>query len=199
MTKGTNRTDMSEAKRLARRVANLAMEGMALGQAKEDSLAVCRLILESTVWQRASQVMLYVPMSGEMNVNLLMENGLKNRKLVTLPRFSVEKNAYEACEIDNLSDLVPGKFGVPEPSPNSQIMDTKQLDLAIVPGVAFAGLGGRLGRGGGFFDRLLAGIPAKKCGVCFEQQVYPDVPVERHDVKMDMIATPNGWLVPPPA
>ena len=115
--------------------------------------------------------MLYVPMSGEMNVNSLLENGLKNRTMVALPRFAVKKNAYEACEIDSLSDLVPGKFGVPEPSPSSQIMDTKQLDLAIVPGVAFAGLGGRLGRGGGFFDRLLAGIPAKKCGVCFEQQV----------------------------
>jgi len=126
---------------LARRVANLAMEGMAPGQAKEDSLAVCRLILESTVWQRASQVMFYVPMSGELNVNSLIENGLKNRKLVALPRFSVKINAYEACEIDNLSDLVPGKFSVPEPSPDSQIMDTKQLDLAIVPGVAFSGLG----------------------------------------------------------
>ena len=199
MTEGTNRTDLSEAKRLARRMSNLAMEGMALGQAKEDSLAVCRLILESTVWQRASQVMLYVPMSGELNVNLLMENGLKNRKLLALPRFSVKKNSYEAREILNLSELVPGKFGVPEPSSNSQITDTKQLDLAIVPGVAFCGLGGRLGRGGGYFDRLLADILAKKCGVCFEQQVYPDVPVERHDVKMDMIATPNGWLAPPPA
>ena len=83
---------MSEAKRLARRVSRLAVEGMALGQAKEDSLAVCRLILESTVWQRASQVMLYVPMSGELNVNLLIENGLKNRKLIALPRFSVKKN-----------------------------------------------------------------------------------------------------------
>ena len=199
MTEGTNRTDLSEAKRLARRMSNLAMEGMALGQAKEDSLAVCRLILESTVWQRASQVMLYVPMSGELNVNLLMENGLKNRKLLALPRFSVKKNSYEAREILNLSELVPGKFGVPEPSSNSQITDTKQLDLAIVPGVAFCGLGGRLGRGGGYFDRLLADILAKKCGVCFEQQVYPDVPVERHDVKMDMIVTPSGWLIPPPA
>jgi 5-formyltetrahydrofolate cyclo-ligase len=199
MTMGINRSDLSEAKRLARRVVRLATEGMALGQSEEDSSAACRLILKSTVWQRASQVMLYVPMRGELNVNSLTENGLKDGKLIALPRFSVNKNAYEACGIDNLSDLVPGKFGVPEPSPNSQIMDTKQLDLAIVPGVAFTALGGRLGRGGGFFDRLLADIPAKKCGVCFEQQVYPDVPVERHDVKMDMIATPNGWLVPPPA
>jgi len=78
-------------------------------------------------------------------------------------------------------------------------MDTMQLDLAIVGGVAFDRLGGRLGRGGGFFDRLLAGIPAAKCGVCLDEQVRRDVPVERHDVKMDMIATPSGWLVPPPA
>ena len=199
MTKGINRSDLSEAKRLARRVVRLAAEGMALGQPDEDSSAACRLILKSTVWQRASQVMLYVPMRGELNVNSLIENGLKDDKLIALPRFSVSKNAYEACGIDNLSDLVPGKFGVLEPPPDCQTMDTKQLDLAIVPGVAFAGLGGRLGRGGGFFDRLLTDIPAKKCGVCFEQQVYPDVPVERHDVKMDMIATPSGWLIPPPS
>ena len=199
MTKRINRSDLSEAKRLARRVVRLAVEGMALGQPDEDSSAACRLILKSTVWQRASRVMLYVPMRGELNVNSLIENGLKDDKLITLPRFSVSKNAYEACGIDNLSDLVPGKFGVLEPPPDCQTMDTKQLDLAIVPGVAFAGLGGRLGRGGGFFDRLLTDIPAKKCGVCFEQQVYPDVPVERHDVKMDMIATPSGWLIPPPS
>ncbi|MBT4227677.1 MAG: 5-formyltetrahydrofolate cyclo-ligase [Verrucomicrobia bacterium] len=199
MTKGINRSNLSEAKRLARRVVRLAAEGMALGQPDEDSSAACRLILKSTVWQRASRVMLYVPMRGELNVNSLIENGLKDDKLIALPRFSVSKNAYEACGIDNLSDLVPGKFGVLEPPPDCQTMDTKQLDLAIVPGVAFAGLGGRLGRGGGFFDRLLTDIPAKKCGVCFEQQVYPDVPVERHDVKMDMIATPSGWLIPPPS
>ncbi|MBT6790630.1 MAG: 5-formyltetrahydrofolate cyclo-ligase [Verrucomicrobia bacterium] len=199
MTKRINRSDLSEAKRLARRVVRLAVEGMALGQPDEDSSAACRLILKSTVWQRASRVMLYVPMRGELNVNSLIENGLKDDKLIALPRFSVSKIAYEACGIDNLSDLVPGKFGVLEPPPDCQTMDTKQLDLAIVPGVAFAGLGGRLGRGGGFFDRLLTDIPAKKCGVCFEQQVYPDVPVERHDVKMDMIATPSGWLIPPPS
>ena len=126
-------------------------------------------------------------------------NGLKNKKPIAVPRFSVKKNVYEICLIDELSDLLAGKFGVLEPPPDSQIIDTKQLDLAIVPGVAFAGIGSRLGRGGGFFDRLLSNISAKKCGVCFEQQVYPYVPVERHDVKMDMIATPTGWLVPPPA
>ena len=192
-------TDPHEAKRLARREARLAMEGLSLGQAAEDSQAVCRLILESTAWQEAGQAMLYMPISGEIDVKALIENCLETGKTIALPRFSVEKNGYGACAIANLGDLVPGKFGIPEPSPGSQKMDTKQLDLAIVGGVAFDGLGGRLGRGGGFFDRLLADIPAKICGVCFDQQVYPDVPLERHDVKMDIIATPSGWLIPPPA
>ncbi len=192
-------TDPLEAKRLARLEARLAMEGLSLGQAAEDSQAVCRLILESAVWKEAGQAMLYMPISGEIDVKPLIKKGLEVGKAIALPRFSSKNNVYQPCVIANLGDLVLGKFGIPEPSPGSQKMDTKQLDLVIVGGVAFAGFGGRLGRGGGFFDRLLADIPAKKCGVCFDQQVHTDVPVERHDVKMDMIATPSGWLIPPPA
>ena len=192
-------TDPHEAKRLARREARLAMEGLSLGQAAEGSQAVCHLILESDAWQKAGQAMLYMPISGELDVKPLMKIGLEIGKSIALPRFSAKKNAYEACSIASLGHLVPGKFGIHEPSLDSLKMATMQLDLAIVGGVAFDGLGGRLGRGGGFFDRLLADIPAKICGVCYDQQVHPDVPLERHDVKMDMIATPSGWLIPPPA
>ena len=191
--------DTPEAKRLARHEARLAKRRLSLGQAAEASEAVCRLILESAVWQEAGQAMLYVPLPDELDVSPLASNGLENSKQIAFPRFSAKKNGYEACVITSLSDLVPGKFGIPEPPGDRPIMDTMQLDLAIVGGVAFDRLGGRLGRGGGFFDRLLAGIPAGKCGVCFEEQVRRDVPVERHDVKMDMIATPSGWLIPPPA
>ena len=192
-------TDPLEAKRLARLEARLAMEGLSFGQAAEDSQAVFCLILESAVWQEAGQAMLYMPISGEIDVKPLIKKGLEVGKAIALPRFSSKNNVYQPCVIASLGDLVLGKFGIPEPSPGSQKMDTKQLDLVIVGGVAFDGFGGRLGRGGGFFDRLLADIPAKKCGVCFDEQVRPHVPVERHDVKMDMIATPSGWLIPPPA
>ena len=181
---------------MARREAHMAMAGLSLGQAAKDSQAVCHLILESDAWQEAVQLLLYIPISAEIDVNPLIKKGLEVGKQIALPRFSPENNGYEACAMPNLGELVIGKFGIPEPSLGCQKMDTKQLDLVIVAGVAFDGLGGRLGRGGGFFDRLLADISAKKCGVCFDQQVHPDVPVERHDVKMDMIATPSGWLVP---
>ena len=199
MVKTRQATNLPEAKLLARRQAHMAMAGLSLGQAAQDSQAVCQLIFESDAWKQAAQLLLYIPISGEIDINPLVKKGLEIGKEIALPRFSAENNAYEACAIPNLGELVIGKFGIPEPSLGCQKIDTKQLDLIIVGGVAFDGLGGRLGRGGGFFDRLLADISAKKCGVCFDQQVHPDVPVERHDVKMDMIATPSGWLVPQPA
>ena len=199
MVKTRQATNLPEAKLLARRQAHMAMAGLSLGQAAEDSQAVCQLIFESDAWKQAAQLLLYIPILGEIDINPLIKKGLEVRKEIALPRFSPENNAYEACAIPNLGELVIGKFGIPEPSLGCQKIGTKQLDLVIVGGVAFDGLGGRLGRGGGFFDRLLADISAKKCGVCFDQQVHSDVPMERHDVKMDMIATPSGWLVPQPA
>ena len=192
-------TDPIKAKRLARQEARLAMGRLSPSQEAENSQAVCRLILESVVWREAGQAMLYMPMSGEIDIKPLIRKGLETGKAVALPCFSAKENVYQACVIANLGDLVPGKFGIHEPPEGSQKMDTMQLDLAIVGGIAFDGFGGRLGRGGGFFDRLLADIPAKKCGVCFDEQVRPHVPVERHDVKMDMIATPSGWLIPQPS
>ena len=196
MAKTGQTTNLPEAKLLARQEARMAMEGLSLGQAAKASELVCALSLESDAWKQASQLLLYIPISGDIDINPLIKKGLESRKEIALPRFSPENNDYEACVMPNLDELVIGKFGIPEPSLRCQKMDTKQLDLIVVGGVAFDGLGGRLGRGGGFFDRLLAGVSAKKCGVCFDQQVHPDVPVERHDVKMDMIATPSGWLVP---
>ena len=187
------------AKRSARKEARLASGGLRPGQAEAASEAVCRLILESAAWREAGQAMLYMAIPGELDLNQLLINGLESGKKIALPRYSVKKKAYEACALRRLSDLVPGKFDILEPPEDSPIMDTMQLDLAVVAGVAFDRLGGRLGRGGGFFDRLLTGIPAAKCGVCLDEQVRQDVPVDRHDVKMDMIATPSGWLVPPPA
>jgi 5-formyltetrahydrofolate cyclo-ligase len=64
-----------------------------------------------------------------------------------------------------------------------------QLDLIVVPGLAFTAEGNRLGRGAGFYDQFLSAIPATtvKVGVCFEFQKVPEVPQESHDVKMDTV------------
>ncbi|HAH98195.1 MAG TPA: 5-formyltetrahydrofolate cyclo-ligase [Verrucomicrobiales bacterium] len=192
------KSNLSLVKCLARRESRKVRDTVTKEVLREGSRAVCRLILESSHWMQAEQIMLYMPLPDELDIKPLLLNGLKNKKRVALPRFSTRNNVYEISEISSLNNLVAGKFGISEPSKTSKNMDMMQLDLVIICGLAFDRLGGRLGRGGGFFDRLLSETNAKKCGVCFDQQVHAAVPMEKHDIKMDMIATPSGWLVPPP-
>ena len=115
-------------------------------------------------------------------------------KIVSLPRFLSKSDRYAPYVIRQSGDVVDGAFGVREPSADCVELESNQLDLVIVPGVGFDSLGARLGRGGGHYDRLLQGLTATICGVCFRQQVLPRVPEEAHDIKMDCIITPDGWL-----
>jgi 5-formyltetrahydrofolate cyclo-ligase len=64
----------------------------------------------------------------------------------------------------------------------------------LVPGLAFDPSGRRLGRGKGFYDRLLAMVRGRKCGIAFEEQVVPEIPVEPHDIRLDCLLTPRRWM-----
>jgi 5-formyltetrahydrofolate cyclo-ligase len=73
-------------------------------------------------------------------------------------------------------------------------MPLKRLDLALAPGLGFDESGRRLGRGQGYYDRLLAEIIGAKCGVAFDEQVVGQLPAQEHDVSMNFILTPTRWL-----
>ncbi len=87
-----------------------------------------------------------------------------------------------------------GPFWIPEPKPACAQIPLDALKLVLVPGVAFDLCGRRLGRGRGFFDRLLAEAGGLKCGIAFDEQIVPAIPVESHDVQMDFILTPTRCL-----
>lgn len=155
------------------------------------SRQICERIRAQAIWQAAKSVMLFAPMANEPDVSPLMQDG----KRLSLP-CSIGKE-YEVRDV--VEDLIPGRFGIREPSPNAPLTGLAQVDLVLVPGVAFALDGSRLGRGQGFYDRLLAIIGAAKCGVCFEWQIVPTIPREGHDVAMNYIVTPSQWLTSRPA
>ena len=100
--------------------------------------------------------------------------------------------------------LVPGAFGILEPGPDARLCGPGELDLLLVPGVAFTAGGLRCGRGKGYYDRYLAqsGFRAVKIGVCFAHQLVDALPAEPHDIRMDGVifegsADPAGGAVPP--
>jgi 5-formyltetrahydrofolate cyclo-ligase len=96
---------------------------------------------------------------------------------------------------DDFSHLQRGLFGVREPAKRDEI-PLCHADVILVPGLAFDRKGARLGRGGGFYDRLLADptLSARKVAVCFLCQLVERVPVELHDAKVDAIVTEDGWI-----
>lgn len=114
-------------------------------------------------------------------------------KCVAVPR--VEGDTMRFFRYDPRTQR-PGAFGIEEPGPQAELCDPGELDLIVVPGVAFTAAGQRMGRGRGYYDRYLSqpGVRAVKVGVCFAHQLVVSLPVEPHDVTMDRVVTdaPEG-------
>jgi 5-formyltetrahydrofolate cyclo-ligase len=116
-------------------------------------------------------------------------------KTVALPRFSPATRTYLAARIQNPEhDLRRGQLGIREPTETCAEFPLNRLNLVLVPGVAFDLQGRRLGRGKGFYDRLLAGLCGAKCGVAFDEQIVNAVPVGPLDVQLNCILTPTQWV-----
>jgi 5-formyltetrahydrofolate cyclo-ligase len=91
------------------------------------------------------------------------------------------------------SELAPGTHGIAEPAAGSPEAGVGELDLVLVPGTAFDPACGRLGMGGGFYDRLLPGLRAGALavGLAFDEQIVAEVPMEANDVPLDAVVTPT--------
>jgi 5-formyltetrahydrofolate cyclo-ligase len=106
------------------------------------------------------------------------------------PRVAGDDLVFHVVE-NPAADLTPGTMGIREPSPHLPRVAIEEIDAFLCPGLAFDARGGRLGRGRGYYDRMLAGArpDALKMGVCFPQQLVPDTFAQAHDVPMNGILT----------
>ena len=153
------------------------------------------LLARQPVWREAKTILFYAPLSDEIDLLPLLEQALAEGRTVALPRFFPETGLYAACQIDNFArDCAPGKLGIPEPAARCPVFPLNRLDLALVPGVGFDAVGRRLGRGRGYYDRLLAGVAGTRCGVAFDEQMAEEIPAESHDITLNCILTPTRWM-----
>jgi len=147
---------------------------------------------EQAIWKNAASVLLFAPMPREPDIWPLLAEALGAGKIVALPRYHPAGKSYAACRVQNLrSEIAPGTFGIREPAAWCAGIPLDRLDLILVPGVAFDWHGHRLGRGRGFYDRLLAGTRGVKCGITFDEQMVNDVPAGPSDVRMNFMMTPT--------
>ena len=148
--------------------------------------------IEATEWfKKAHNVMLYYPIRGEVDLMPLFER-YKEEKNFILP--VTHRHYIEPRKIESIEGLKKGHFGIPEPQTGTF---TEPLDLILVPGVVFDTKGHRIGRGGGYYDRFLRlRNKTLRIGVCYGFQLkHQHIPVQRHDVQMNAVISPDQTIV----
>ncbi len=162
----------------------------------------CRIqqnLLETSCYAAADRVALYAAAGHEVSTGMIMRDALRSGRRVYLPRIAPERRNLQMVRVNDPSEMRLGAFGIPEPS-GAEVASSRDLRRALicVPGLAFSLAGGRLGRGGGHYDRFLAGAAeeAVAAGLAYDFQVLDRLPEEPHDRRLGLIVTESAVLRP---
>ena len=161
------------------------------------SLDVCHQLQDTPEFRRAETIMLFLSMEQEVETSTLVLQAWKEGKTVALPRVRWAEREIEPVAIKSLDTSPnPSMQGLRDPVGGTPI-SLARIDLVAVPGLAFDRRGYRLGRGKGFYDRFLSkkDFHGLRIALCFQEQVLEDLlPVEPHDMPMNMIVTDQKIL-----
>ncbi len=147
-------------------------------------------------YKEARVLFTFISFGSEVDTLRLIEDALRKGKVVAVPWINKEKNLMEAKVIRNLEDMYPGLYGILEPSPEAETLKPQEIDLIITPGVAFDNLGGRIGYGGGYYDKFLSEVKASvpKIALSYELQRVDKLPLEPFDMKVTALITEENEL-----
>ena len=165
---------------------------------------ICNKFLDQTAYQQADTVMWYLHCRSEVRTLNFLIAALEGSKNCVIPYCTVDQKGQKKLGLwllEDLSELKPGTWGIlepPEPKWGEKEVSPEQLDLVMVPGVAFDHEGGRLGNGAGYYDRLLQEVrpDTELTAVCYESQICDKIIMEKHDVYMDTILTEQNCYKP---
>lgn len=165
----------------------------------EASRAIVRHILEAPELRDARIIAAYLTLGSEVQTELLLDEVLRLMGGVALPRVDPASDRIEFQWVESLGprSVKPGALGIREPvkAVDSRMLSADEIDLFLIPGLAFDRHGYRLGMGGGHYDRYLTQVRnAPKWGMCFEVQLLESLPHEAHDVRMDRLITESGMI-----
>lgn len=177
---------LSEKKNHFRKI----FSGLRLTLGDEDvskkSSQISQKILEIDGVKDAEKILAYIPINKEVETREIIDGLLKMRVNVFVPAFW--NNNYVACRFTSWSNLEVGPFEILQPK-HFDVLDIGNINVALIPGIAFSKAGFRLGYGEGVYDRLFSKSRVFKIGLAYDFQVIDDLPTEEHDLKMDLVVT----------
>ncbi len=190
--------DHPDAKRSLRRAVLAHLATVPSPQRARASTALAARL--ASTFAGPSTLMAYLAADHEPDLSDFLMHRLTSGQPLALPRADWTTNRIDPVVVHNLSsDCEPSRYSIVQPRADLLPLAPDALDVVLVPGVAFDAAGGRLGRGGGFYDRFLTSLRNRPgvtvAGICFDEQVVDSVPMHAHDVRVGMILTPTRTLV----
>lgn len=155
-------------------------------KAKYDKL-LCHKLLSIIESLKPKVIHTFLPIKNEIDIYPVIKELLQNEIEIICPEV-IKKRKLQNLKLNSLYELENGIFDTKYPA-NSEIY-TGDYDLIIVPGLAFDKAGNRIGYGAGYYDNFLCNYPkVKKIGLCYNFQFFENIPIENHDIRVDLVLT----------
>ncbi|MEM3399790.1 MAG: 5-formyltetrahydrofolate cyclo-ligase [Candidatus Micrarchaeia archaeon] len=164
-----------------------------LEERRRKSELIMQRLFSLPEFKHAKTILMYISYEEEVQTHEMIERAVALGKRVVVPITDTETGELKLSLLKNMRELRKGAHGIYEPMHIHQV-SPEEIELAVVPGVAFDIEGTRLGHGHGYFDKLLKKIKAPFIGLAFEFQVVFRIPREEHDVPVDKIITEKRIL-----
>lgn len=157
--------------------------------------SIMNRFIESEYFEKSNIIFIYVNMDSEINTIEIIKESLKRGKRVAVPKVLPVEKEMVALEIKSLLDLnESGSYGILEPGLDKKEV-SEQVDLVVLPGLAFEENGYRIGYGGGFYDKFLNKHKnIDKVALCYNFQIISDMPKEDYDQRVDAIMTESKTI-----
>lgn len=166
----------------------------------EQNAAICARLIALTEALGAKTILGYLSMPTEPNIRDYLNWADRSGLTVYLP-IARQDSTLDWVKWHQETELIKGRFGIPEPTGKIEI--PKNVDLAVLPALAVDFLGGRLGQGGGYYDRTMTNSfdsdSPTTAAVVFDDEVFAELPIEAHDFRVNFAVTPERTLKLPAA
>lgn len=158
----------------------------------DTSLTVCNALRDWIEQQAIQRIGVYFAQPDEVDLSTMIQSCLTQNKSLYAPCYQSEQNAYQFAPFECLDDLSSGKFNIPEPT--QKTVSLQLIELLLVPGLAFDIYGNRLGRGGGYYDRILNQFNGISIGICSALPLQPNIPTDDWDQAVDYICVGHNII-----
>ena len=180
---------MDSAKAALRRVMKARIAALDAAYDKAAGEGIVRRLTAHPAWAAADSVFCYVGRRGEIDTRPLLRAALEAGKTLAVP-LCMGPGMMQARAVRSLEELAPaGPYGIPEPPAGAPEVPPQRLALCVLPCLAAAPDGTRLGYGGGYYDRYLEYYQGPAILVCPDRLLQPRVPVGLHDRRVPIVAT----------